>query len=118
MSETLLTVVGVEALIGGPFLLLWMLDRRRQAQGVQPEKPAGRRLLGILGILAAGVVLIVGVFYACTWVMVAQPTVGKVSLTTVVVTVVIIGGFILVIARYSRLLAEVISFISRIIGKE
>ena len=83
MSETLLTVVGVEALIGGPFLLLWMLDRRRQAQGVQPEKPAGRRLLGILGILAAGVVLIVGVFYACTWVMVAQPTVGKVSLTTV-----------------------------------
>ena len=117
MSETQLTVVGALVLIGGPFLLLWFLDRRRQAKGVQPANPAGRRLLRLLGILAIGVVVIVGVFYSCTWVMVAQPTVGKLNLATVVAVLVIGVGVVAVIMHYVGLLKEVTSFLSRIIGK-
>jgi hypothetical protein len=61
--------------------------------------------------LVAGVVVIVGVFLACTWVMVAQPTVGQISLTTVVVVVVIVGLSIGIITHYVGLLAEIVSFI-------
>ncbi len=117
MSETLLTAVAVVAFIGGPFFLLWMLDRRRQAKGEQPARPVGRRLLGILGILVAVIAVIVGVFYACTWLVVAQPTVGQLSLTTVVAIVVIVGFSLLIIMRYFGLVAEVVSFISRIIRR-
>lgn len=117
MSETLLTVVGVLVLICGPFLLIWFLDRRRQAKGVQPASPAGRRLLRLLGILAVGIVVIVGVIYSCTWVMVAQPTVGNLNLATVVVAVVIVVVVATVILHYVGLLKEVVSFISRMIGR-
>ena len=117
MSETLLTVAGALVLIGGPFLLLWFLDRRRQAQGVQPSSPAGRRLPRLLGILVVGVAVIVGVFYSCTWVMAAQPTVGNLNLATVVVAVVIVVFVAVIIAQYVGLLAEIISFFSRMIGR-
>lgn len=117
MSETLLTVVGALALIGGPFLLLWFLDRRRQANGVQPANPAGRRLLRLLGILVVGVAVIVGVFYSCTWVMAAQPTVGNLNLATVVVAVVIVVVVAIVILHYVGLLKEIVSFLSRMIGR-
>ena len=99
MSGALLTAVIAVVFIGGPFFLLWALDRKRQAQGVQPGKPAGRRTLRLLGILAVGVVVIVGVFYACTWLVVAQPTVGKLSVTTVVVAIVVTVGFVLLIMQ-------------------
>jgi hypothetical protein len=117
MSETLLTVVGALVLIGGPFLLLWFLDRRRQAQGVQPASRAGRRLLRLLGILVVGIAVIVGVFYSCTWVMATEPTVGKLNLATVVVAVVIAVFVVVIVGRYVGLLAEIISFISRMIGR-
>jgi hypothetical protein len=117
MSETLLTVVGAIVLIGGPFLLFWMLDRRRQAKGVQPASPAGRRLLRTLGILVIGVAVIVGVFYSCTWVMATQPTVGNLNLATVVVAVVIVVFVAVIILHYVGLLKEVVSFFSKMIGK-
>ena len=117
MSETLLTVIGALALIGGPFLLLWFLGRRRQAQGVQPSSPAGRRLLRLLGILVVGVAVIVGVFYSCTWVMATEPTVGNLNLATVVVAVVIVVFVAVILMRYVGLLAEIISFFSRMIGR-
>ena len=112
MSETLLTVVGAIVLIGGPFFLFWMLDRKRQAKEGQPAMPAGHRLLRLLGILAIGVVVIVGVFYSCTWVMATQPTVGNLNLTTVIGAVVIVGGFIVVTMKYAGLLGGIMSFIS------
>jgi hypothetical protein len=111
MSETLLTVVAAVVFIGGAFLLLWMLDRRRQAKEGQPASPAGRRLLRLLGILAIGVVVIVGVFFACTWLTVAQPTVGQISLTTVVAVVIAVGLSIGIIIHYIGLFAEIVSFI-------
>ena len=117
MSETLLTVVGAIVLIGGPFLLLWILDRRRQAKEGQPAVPAGHRLLRLLGILAIGAVVIVGVFYSCTWVMATQPTVGNLNLATVVVAVVIVVFVAVILMRYVGLLKEVVSFISRMIGR-
>ena len=118
MSETQLTVVGALVLIGGPFLLLWFLDHRKQAQGVQPSSPAGRRLLRLLGILAVGIAVIVGVFYSCTWVMAAQPTVGKLNLATVVVAVVIVVFVAVILMQYVGLLGAIGSFISGLEDKE
>ena len=117
MSETILAVVGAIVLIGGPFFLIWFLDRRRQAQEGQTASPTVRRPLRLLGILAVGIAVIVGVFYSCTWVMAAQPTVGKLNLATVVVVVVIVVFVAVIIMRYVGLLAEIISFFSRMIGK-
>ena len=89
----------------------------RQAKGVQPANPAGRRLLRLLGILVVGVAVIVGVFYLLRWVMATQPTVGNLNLATVVVALVIVAVVATVILHYVGLLKEVISFFSRIIGK-
>jgi hypothetical protein len=95
-----------------------MLDRRRQAKGVQPASPAGRRLLRLLGILVVGIVVIVCVFYSFTWVMATQPTVGNLNLTTVIGAVVIVGVFIAVIMDLVGLFGAIGSFISELGDKE
>ena len=117
MSESLMAVLFAVVFIGGPFFVLWLIDRRKQMKGELSAKPAKRRILHLLIIMAVGIVVIIGVFYACTWVVVAQPTIGKFNVATAIAVVVIVGFSILIILQYVGLLAGMISFISRCISR-
>jgi len=61
MSDTLMAVLFAVVFIGGPFFLLWLLDRRAKANGPLfsgPATPTMRILALLLGILFAGLFLV------------------------------------------------------------
>lgn len=93
--------------IGGPFLLLWLIERLVTIKG-KPVKFTARKIPYILLIIAALPIIVL----TCAWVSVAQPTIGKFDVVTIGVVIAIVGLLVLTIWEYGAFFVGTLTFVS------
>lgn len=93
--------------IGGPFLLLWLIERLVMIKG-KPVKFTAHKIPHILLTMAALSIIVL----TCAWVSVAQPTIGKFDVVTVGVVIAIVGLLVLTIWEYGAFFVGTLTFVS------